>query len=175
MTIKSGNLIAAITGGAFYSGYVTYEAVDYVLDTPASILATWIVGVELMSAPSAGDDWPLFISYLPDGINVDDNIGAIYNTTPVKDARNMNTGRVIQHYGIEIMIRALSEESGWDKCNNISGNLDTLFNQAITKDDNTYTIHSISRVGGINSLGYEENTKRRRMFSMNFIVSITTV
>lgn len=153
----------------------SYSATDYLLDTPASVIATWITGVGLMTAPSAGDSWPLYVSSLPDGNNVEDNAGVIYNTTPLKDARDMKTGEVTQHYGIQIVIRALDEETGWDKCNTIAGNLDALHNQLVSKDSNTYKIHNVSRSGGIGSLGFETGTKKRRLFSMNFLISLSKI
>lgn len=150
-----------------------YTATDYPTDSPASVLATYMTGVSLMTPPSAGEDWPLYISSLPDGDNIEDEVGAIFNTTPIKDGRDMKTGELTLHYGIEILIRALTEETGWSKCNEIAGNFDGLVNQDVSKDDTSYRIHNITRTGGINSLGYEDSTKRRRLFSMNFLISIS--
>lgn len=150
----------------------SYTATDYVIDSPASVLATYITGQTIMTAPSAGEDWPLFISNLLDTPN---NLGIIYDTTPSKDGRYMGSGEVFQHYGIEILIRSVDYETGWVKCNEIAGNLDSVTNTLVSKDDIVYKIHNVSRMGGVNSLGIEEGTKRRNMFSMNFMVSITKI
>ena len=169
MSIHSGNLIANITGGVFTGAVVAYSDNDYLLDSPASVLASYIVGASLMSIPSEDDVWPLYVSTLPEGV---DEAGAIYNTTPVKDGRVMDGGDTLQHYGVEIIIRALTEEAGWGRCVLIAEDLDTIFNETVIRDTVSYQICNISRVGGVNSLGQEEGTKRRRMFSMNFIMDL---
>jgi hypothetical protein len=141
-------------------------------DTPATIVAAYLTGLALMTVPSAAGDWPLYISFLPDGPGIAHNAGAIYNTTPIKDGRWLKTGAVFQHYGIQIMLRATSEEAGWDKCKTLAGQLDAVANNDVIVSGTTYRLHNISRVGGINSLGEEPGTKRRRLFSMNFMAAI---
>lgn len=124
-----------------------------------------------MSVPTANSDWPLYISNLPDQPDI---AGAIYNTTPMKDGRAMVGGGVFQHYGVQITIRSgLSEEVGWDKCNILSGQLDSVHDNETILNGTTYKIHSVSRIGGINSLGEEPGTKRRKMFTMNFLTTIS--
>ena len=169
MTIRSGNLISNITGGVFTGVIVVYPDNDYALDSPASVLASYIVGAALMSVPSDDDDWPLYIATLPEGV---DEAGAILNTTAVKDGRSMKDGDRFQHYGIEIIIRALTEEAGWGRCVVIAEDLETIHNETVVRDDVSYQIRNISMMGGINSLGQEEGTKRRRLFSMNFIMAL---
>ena len=172
MSIHSGNLIANMTGGVFTSAIVAYPDNDYIGDNPAAVLASYVVGASLMSVPSEDDDWPLYISSLPEGI---DEAGVILNTTPVKDGRVMDGGDTLQHYGIEILIRTLTEEAGWGRCVLIAEDLDTIHNETVIMDDVSYQIRNVSRVGGINSLGQEEGTKRRRMFSMNFIMALEEI
>ena len=169
MTIHSGNLIANITGGVFTSAIVQYPDDDYPTDSPAAVLASYIVGALLMSVPSDDDVWPLYVSTLPEGV---DELGAVFNTTPVKDGRIMDGGDTLQHYGIEILIRALTEEVGWGRCVLIAEDLDTIHNETVVRDAVSYQIRNVSRVGGINSLGQEEGTKRRRLFSINFIMAL---
>ena len=150
------------------------ESYDVVGESPASVVASYLTGVALMSVPSAESDWPLYISYLRDDQGVKDNAGAIYNTTPTKDGRRMRVGTVLQHFGIQIIIRALSEETGWAKCNVLANQLDTVTNVDVLHTDGfTYRLHNISRMGGINPLGEEQTTKRRKLFSMNFLISMT--
>jgi len=149
------------------------ESYDVVGESPAAVVATYLTGVALMTVPSSAGDWPLYISYLRDEQGVKDNAGAIYNTTPVKDGRWMVDGSILQHYGIQIILRALTEETGWAKCNILANQLDSVVNVDVIKDGSTYRLHNISRMGGVNVLGEEMTTKRRKMFSMNFLVSLT--
>lgn len=149
--------------------YTTTSVTD---DSPATIIANYLTGLAVMTVPSAEDDWPLYISNLPDS---PDNAAVIFNTTPIKDAKLMDDGSIIQHYGIEILLRSIIDEDGWDKCNILSGELDILRNVFVSINDSTYKIHNVTRLGGINSLGSESDSRRRNLFSMNFTVSITKI
>ena len=149
----------------------SYTTTEVLTDNPAAIIAHYLTGLALMSVPGAGD-WPLYISHLPDGINIADNAGVVYNTTPIKDGRWMGDGSRMQHYGIQITIRSLTEEEGWDKCNVLAGQMDMIHNAETIFDGTTYKIHNVTNLGGINSLGEEPGTKRRKLFTMNFITAI---
>lgn len=148
----------------------SYAPTTVLTDTPAAVIANYITGLALMTVPSAGGNWPLYISNMPDS---PDNIGAIYNTTPTKDGRSMEGGGVMQHYGVQIGIRCTTEETGWDKCNVIAGQLAAIHNNETILNGDTYTIHNVTIIGGINSLGQEAGTKRRRIFTMNFLADIS--
>lgn len=150
----------------------SYTATNVLEDSPAAIIAAYLTGVGIMTVPSGAGDWPLYIGFLPD---TPDNVASAYNTTPIKDGRAMGDGSVKQHYGVEILLRAGDEETGWSKCNAIAGQLDTLRNFDIAGSNGTYRLHNVSRAGGINSLGLESGTVRRNMFSVNFLVSITSL
>lgn len=151
----------------------SYMETSVLTDTPAAVIANYLTGAALMTVPSAAGDWPLYIESLPDGPGIENNAGAIYNTTPMKDGRYMGDGGVIQHYGVQITIRATTAEIGWDKCNILAEQLDSIHNEETILTGTTYEIHNVSRVGGINSLGNEPGTKRRKIFTMNFLTSIT--
>jgi len=166
--IVGNNLIAAITGGVFYT--TALAITDYETDSPASILASYITGQGIMSSPNTSSDWPLYVSHRPDEPG---DIGTIYDTSGIKDGRDMRTGAIEQHYGLQIVIRSESYEGGWNKINVLLSNLDSIFNTNVVKDDTTYTIHNVSRIGTINPLGYEKNTKRRHLFGANLLASIT--
>jgi len=150
----------------------SYTLTSVLTDTPASVMAGYLTGVALMTVPSAGGNWPLYINNLPDA---PDSAGAIYDTTPVKDGRAMVGGGVMQHYGIQITIRCRNNESGWDKCNILSGQLDSVHDNEVIVNGSTYKIHNVSRMGGVNFLGEEIGTKRRNMFTMNFITAISKI
>jgi len=167
--VIGGDLLAQMTGGVFEIG-VEYTPGDLTYDSPASIIATYLVNEAVMTVPSASGDWPLFVSQLPTKPDV---VGAILNTTPVKDGRAMQGGVVFEHFGMQIIIRVNDEETGWDKCSIIAAAMDSIHNDVVTLGDTTYTIDNVSRVGGINSLGVEQGTVRRRLFTMNFLTSIT--
>lgn len=139
-------------------------------DTPAAIIAHYLTGLALMSVPNSGLEWPLYISHSPDILG---EFGTIYNISPRKDGRYMGDGEVLQHYGVTIQIKSENEDSGWDKCNSLAGQLDAVHNIEVILEGTTYIMRNISRVGGISSLGNETGTKRRRIFEMNFLTDIS--
>ncbi len=141
------------------------------LSTPASILAAYIKGQGLMSNPAANMTWPLYISRMPDGVGVKTNVGCIYNAPGKKDGRLM-IGLVIQHYGLQVLIRCRTHNDGWLKMEAMATNLDTVHNVEITVDGEDYQIQNISRVEPIVSLGTEEGTKKRQLFEGRFLATI---
>ena len=97
------------------------------LTSPAYILASYIRGQGLMTDPddSAGVVWPLYISLMPDNVDVETNCGIVYSTSGIKDGRLMS-GEVIQHYGIQLRIRCDDYNIGWAKAESVANNLDSI-------------------------------------------------
>lgn len=149
----------------------SYISSDTYADTPAAILREYLILQGLVTLPSVAGNWPMYVSSMPDGDNVDDNAGAAYNTTPIKDGRLM-AGAVIQHYGVQIKIRAVDETTGWNKCSAIAAEFDRVHNASVVHNGTTYLLENISQTTGINSLGTEPGTKRRELFTMNYIVTL---
>lgn len=172
--IVGDNLIAAITGGVLHTIPLarTVQGSDKLLTSPASILAAYIIDeLEKMTDPSDKDNWPLYISSMPDGTNVKTNCGVIYDTTGTADGRLM-IGLVPLHPGIQLRIRASSYEVGYAKIEDIASALDEVTNESITIAAGEYEIRNVSRTSPVASLGLEEGTKRRYLFTVNFLLTI---
>lgn len=150
-----------------------YAETDTLEDSPASVLATYIVGLGHMTTPSSGSTWPLYVSSLPDGDNVADDAGAVYDTTPLKDGRLM-MGPIVQHYGVQLTIRSRDYDDGWDKVNDIAAALDSVVDVTVTRDSVDYLIENVSRAG-VNPLGTEPGTKRRYLFTANFLLTMRQI
>jgi len=142
------------------------------LISPASILTAYIRDQGLMSDPADGNTWPLYISYLPDG--VENNAGSVNNTQGVKDGRLM-LGTVIQHHGLELIIRSTVHNTGWAKMEAIATNIDSMLRTTITVDGEDYEIHSIKRDGIIETLGSESGTKKRQLFKSRFLMTVKII
>lgn len=91
----------------------SYSPTDVPLDSPAAIVAHYTTGLGIMTVPSAASLWPFYVDSLPDA---PDNAACIFDTTPVKDGRWMRGGAVQQHFGVEVLLRALASTTGWQKC-----------------------------------------------------------
>jgi len=168
------NLIAktipAVTGGLF-DFERGFETQDPLLITPANVIFQYLVDQGLMTDPEDGNDWPLHISRMPDSPS---NIGAIYDTVGIKDGRYM-IGTVIQHFGIQIKIRNIDYTEGWEKIEAITLDLDTVINETVTSGGEDYLVQNVKRAGLIASLGSERGTKKRQLFTSNFLVTMKRI
>jgi len=141
--------------------------------SPASIIAAYIIE-ELgkgMTVPSDGDTWPLYICHMPDGVNVETNCGAVYDTAGTQEVRSM-TGEWPEHQGIQLRIRARDYETGYEKIEDIANALDEIAWVDFEIGDLEYRIFNVSRTSPIVSLGVEPGTVRRFSFTINFLLTI---
>jgi len=132
------------------------------------ILQTYIVGQGLMTDQSDEDDWPLYISSMPD---VKTNCGAIYSSSGKIDGK-LSNGEVVQHPGIQLRIRSNVYETGYAKIEEITLALDGVNKKEVSVDGFTYQIQNVSRGSTINS---ESDAKRRFLFTVNFMVTLNKV
>lgn len=172
-TIVGGNLIAAITGGAFLTIPLSRTVVgSSLLETsPSSILAAYIINtLDKMTWPIEKDNWPLFVSHMPDGDNVETDCGAVYDTQGVLAGRRMD-GEVNPRQGIQIRIRSRLYEIGYAKIEDIALSLDGVANVSVVIDAGEYELQNVSRTSPIASLGLD-GTKRRFLFTVNFLLTV---
>jgi len=145
------------------------------INTPASIMATYIIGEGLMTVPSARATWPLYVASLPDGANVKVNAGVVIGVSGSKDGRLMSSGEVIKHQGIIFRLRSSNYEKGYKKIEAIAFKLDRIDNSSVVVDAQSYELKNVSRDGPVNTLGLEEGTKRRFLFEVGFSATIKNV
>lgn len=142
--------------------------------SPAYIVREYLIDQGDVTDPENSGSWPAFVGNLPDGVNVDhDAIGCI-DTTPVKDGRIMG-GAPLFHYGFQLLLRASAYNTGYAKLDALADELATVDDDQVTIGSNVYKINSITQVTGVVSLGQEEGTKRRELFSVNFLATIQEV
>jgi len=115
--------------------------------------------------------FPCFVAYMPEDF---DNLIVVYDTTGELDGRIMSTGEVVEHPGIQIVVRAKDYPTGYDKCLQICKAFEEVKNLPVAiSPTETYVVSSITRKSGIISLGIDENDrKRRHYFSINFTMTI---
>ncbi len=171
----SNNIIAVATCGVFTSK-LTGTGSQQLAASPAYILAQYIIDTLGLMGASTADVWPLYVNHQPDGRsgNVEDDLGVLYDTTGVKDGRLME-GPVPQHFGIQLRIRALGNQEGYVKIEDIAVAMDELLNAEISLDSGDYVIQNVSRTSPVVPLGIEGGTKRRFLFTINFLVTMKKV
>lgn len=143
--------------------------------SPAFILSEYII-TELLSMtnPDDGGLWPLYTAHMPDGNNVESNCGALYGTSGILDGRLM-TGLVIEKPGIQLRIRSKTYEVGFAKAEAVALSLDGVNNDIVVVDSITYQIQNISKSTPVVPLGLEKGTKRRFLFTINFLMTLKKV
>jgi len=172
--IGSTNMVSAATGGVLISKMIGTGS-NQLLASPAYILSQYIIEeLATMTTPSDGSDWPLYVNHMPDGKDAIDNCGTLYDTTGTKDGRLMS-GVVPQHFGIQLRIRSLGNQAGYVKIEDLAAAMDGVRSVEFTLDGEDYIIQNVSRTSSVIPLGIEGGTKRRYLFTINFLVSMRKV
>jgi len=140
---------------------------------PTAILKEYLIGVLFLQEPSGSSTWPVYSQSLPDGDSIEDDACCLFDVVGDKDGRLM-TGTFIQHFGIRLKIRSKEYQDGWNKINAIAEDLDTIVNEDVVYDGNTYRLHNVSREV-ITPLGTEAGTKRRWLFAVPFSVTVSRI
>lgn len=169
-------VIPAVTGGLFDFERDLTAAADSALGRSViSVLAAYIINtLSLMTDPSDGSDWPIYISSMPDGDNVKTNCGAIYDTAGVLDDK-LSSGEVVLHPGIQLRIRSNDYEVGYAKIEAVALALDDVLFDTITIGSDSYLLQNISRATSVVPLGSERGYKRRFIFTVNFLVTMRKI
>ena len=144
------------------------------LNAPSLVLVEYIIEVlGLMTRPSAGAGWPLYMESMPDGEGSKDDAGAVYDTQGIKDGRSLRTGEVFEHFGVQLRIRSRDKQRGFRKIQEIAVALDAVKRDTVSTATETYVIQNVSR-GQIASLGAErDSSKRRYIHTVNFLLTVS--
>lgn len=143
--------------------------------SPAYILAQYLIGEGLLKGPSESGVWPAFVGSLPDGDGVDNDAAVLVDTAPVKDGRIMG-GEPLFHHGVQILLRSVAYNAGYNKVAALAAALAGVQNDEVeVESGSTYTLNNITQISGVLPLGQEPGTKRRWMFSVNFLATIQEV
>jgi len=139
--------------------------------SPAYIISRYLIDQGLVVAPSDSGSWPIFVGCLPDGPETPSNAVGCMDTAPSRDGRIMG-GSPFFHYGVQLLLRATDYNTGYSKIASLVSSLDQADSVEVAVDSEGYTIENASQTTGIIPLGQEEGTKRRYLFSANFLVTI---
>ncbi len=86
------------------------------------------------------------------------------------------SGTPMFHYGVQLLLRASDYNTGYAKADAIATLLAAVDDDDVAVDsNNTYTVVSITQTTGVVVMGQEEGTKRREMFSVNFLATLKEV
>jgi|GEM_PF-4541833 len=145
--------------------------------SPAYIMAQYFIEEGLLTDPSSSGDWPVFVGILPDDniLDLDHDIAACIDTASVKDGRIFEDGENIFHYGFQILIRATNYNTGYQKAQELADTLELIDRDTVIISSTTYRLDNVTQTTGVVVLGQEEGSKRRELFSINFLVTLKEI
>lgn len=143
--------------------------------SPSHILAEYLIGEGILIDPddSGSGNWRVYIGSTPDGIHADHEVAVAVDTAPVKDGRVQGTP--LFHHGVQFILRSTDYSVGYAKATEIAEDLATVSHEDVTVDDDTYTIINVTQTTGVVVMGQEPGTKRRELFSVNFLATLREV
>ncbi len=138
--------------------------------SPSEIIQNLIVDLGLGVLPSAGGSWPVYRAGVPD---TPDNVIAVIGTAGVIQGRNHATSETIQHFGLQITVRATTHTIGDAKIRAIATSFDeNVLRDSVTISSNVYVVQAITRKSGPIPLGDESPESKRQIFTLNITASI---
>lgn len=158
--------------------------------SPSRIIEEYFIleafGIDPNDWPGSGDipngQWPIYAGRMPDrpddAINVNDTVGRDFGYTQMDSERQ-------EMYGIQVMIRALDQDVGWRKSQNLAMALDRITRYPVVLSSAetgsgtgpgsmgvNYLIHSVFRTTQVIDLGRDTPQGKRQLFTINAIATI---
>jgi len=140
---------------------------------PNEVVAEYIVGQALLTRPSLGQNWPLYIGNLPDIAGVKNDIAVIFNTSGLLHGKDME-GAQHQHYGFQLRFRSMLAKSGYDKAQTIVTALLAMHKETVSVESGeSYSIQSFTQMSDIIPISVDE--KGRMHHTVNLIVAYSSI
>ena len=139
---------------------------------PCQIVWLWLVGAGHLFQNQNGQpaDWRSTFSKTTDDPA---NFVTVYDAAGVIDGRYMETGEMVEHYGIQIRVRSLKYKDGYTKAKELLKAMTQEMIHVPVIQDGSYMIESFTQTSSILSIGTDEKN-RRENFTFNGIVTINT-
>lgn len=137
--------------------------------SPSDIIKHLLVNESVGTLVSAAGTWPIFDSYERD--DPDDAI-TMYDTAGNIDGRNMVNGETQHHYGIQARVRGKDKTTGWLKAQSIISFFDDVERNMVVISSSTYLVQAVHVTSGVIPLGADASSSRRRLFTINALVTL---
>lgn len=139
--------------------------------SPADVLRHALIELGKGTLPTANGDWPIFVGGEP---NKPDNCITCKDTDGIQEGRDMTSGYMQEHEGVQLRIRAVDHQTGWDRSQLLMAALDTLISYlTVSIDSSTYSLEAVTRTTNIINLGKDTTTSKLNVFTINVIVALT--
>ena len=141
--------------------------------TPAEISRQLLVDLSLGTLPSEEASWPIHVHTEP---ATPDNCMTVYDTTGSDDGREMVSGEMQGHFGIQLRVRAESAQLAWAKAfaatevmaENVLRSQVSVTEDSVTE---TYIVQCFARISDPISLGRDPSSSRY-LVTVNAVVSL---
>lgn len=142
--------------------------------SPCRVIAKLLVDLGLGAAPAAGAVWPVHWSKTPPA---PDEVIVCRTTTPRTHGKDQY-GDVVEDEGVQVAVRARTEQRGRTKAEAIKAALDplNLRGVAVPASDEAaaaaYTVYAVGRAGGVIHLNKDKPANELDLFTLNLLVTV---
>jgi hypothetical protein len=134
----------------------------------ADISRYLLIDLDLGTVPTDEGAWPIFADREPE--SPDDCI-TVYNTQGLDEGRDMISGELFGHQGIQVRVRAAVQQTGWAKATAIQKAMaESVLRTAVSISSSDYLVQCFAKIGDVLNLG-KHPTSNRYLFTINAVVS----
>lgn len=120
--------------------------------------------------PVAGTSvsWPAYVDSTP---SAPDSIISVWGTESKTDGRVSTDGEFMEHFGIQVSIRAGTREAAWTKAQAIADYLAGVYLNSVTISSTVYVVHALQKTSGPLPIGREPGTERQ-LVTINYYATV---
>ena len=115
--------------------------------------------------------WPIFVGHMPDA---PDNAMCIYDTAGIPEGRLQGAGITLSKPGWQVRVRARTHQEGIAQMKRVQTHLDTILREAVTLDDDGYTVQAVTQTSTMLPIGKEPGGKSRDLLTLNGTITLVT-
>ena len=121
--------------------------------------------------------FPAYNTVEPD---VPDACITVQGSTGQSDGRDMDSGALNTHYGIQLRIRARDSVEGFNKAQSLRTWIsESVYQALVTANEGgligTYNVNNFSKIGDVNELGVDAPSSKRWLYTINCFISVRQI
>lgn len=116
-----------------------------------------------------GGTWPVYYGKTPD---LPDSLLVVNDIEPQLDGQLMPSGAVVQHRGIQIMVRAALDADAWLRADALITDLAGVLRRVIVVSGTNYMLQKLANIRGPIRLGMEREATHRHLYTINMLAAV---
>lgn len=140
--------------------------------SPADVVSILLIDLEVGENPDLVErpSWPVFTRSEP---ALPDEVITVYDTVGMSQGRLMVDGELVDYYGIQVRLRARTDDAGWLKMDEVRTALSKgVYQTTVVIGSSEYLVHCLHGFSQILPNGKEVGTSERSIFTLNFLATI---